>query len=271
MELHEVELRRITLTLVAPFRTPFGTETERDILLLRAVTSEGEGWGECVALPEPSYSSEYVDGAQEVLERCLVPRLFACGAFDVGAVGTILSPVKGHRMAKAALEMAVLDAYLRHAGVSFASYLGGVRDEVEVGVSIGIMASIAELLDAVSGYVEQGYRRIKLKIEPGWDLEPVGAVRNGFDAALLLQVDANAAYTLDDAAHLAHLDAFDLLLLEQPLAEDDLVGHASLARRIATPICLDESIESANDAEAAIALGWDPLESTCRHASLSIL
>jgi O-succinylbenzoate synthase len=158
-------------------------------------------------------------------------------------------------MAKAALEMAVLDAQLRASGESFGRFLGASRDRVPCGVSVGIMNSVPELLDAVTGYVEEGYVRIKLKIEPGWDVAPVRAVRERFGDDLLLQVDANAAYTLVDAQHLARLDDFGLLLIEQPLADDDLVQHARLAHKIKTPICLDESIESAAHAAAAISLG----------------
>jgi O-succinylbenzoate synthase len=158
-------------------------------------------------------------------------------------------------MAKAAVQTAVLDAQLRSAGISFGTFLGAVRPTVPAGVSVGIMDSIPQLLDAVDGYLAAGYLRIKLKIEPGWDVAPVRAVRERFGAGLLLQVDANTAYTLADARQLARLDPFDLLLIEQPLPEDDLRGHAELARLIRTPVCLDESITSARAAADAIALG----------------
>ena len=255
MKLTGVELRRVALPLVTPFRTSFGVERVRDVLLVRAVGADAEGWGECVAAAEPRYSSEYADGAADVLRRFLVPAVAAAGDLDPGAVAGAMAFVKGHRMAKAALELAVLDASLRAAGESLAGHLGATRDRVPAGVSVGIMDSTAELLDAVAGYLDQGYLRIKLKIEPGRDLEPVAAVRERFGDDLLLQVDANAAYTLDDAGHLAGLDRFGLLLIEQPLAEDDLAGHAELARRLATPICLDESITSARSAVDAVGLG----------------
>ena len=151
--------------------------------------------------------------------------------------------------------MAVLDAWLRARGESLAGHLGAVRDRVPAGVSVGIMDSVSQLLDAVAGYLDQGYVRIKLKIEPGWDVEPVQAVRERFGSALPLQVDANAAYRLSDARTLARLDPFDLLLIEQPLGEEDLREHAELARLIRTPVCLDESITSARAAAAAIELG----------------
>ncbi|WP_431906616.1 o-succinylbenzoate synthase [Nonomuraea jabiensis] len=253
MKITGVELRRIAMPLVAPFRTSFGTETARDVLLVRVVTPDAEGWGECVAMDEPLYSSEYTDGAAEMIRRFLLPALPK--TLDVHDVGRALEPIKGHRMAKAALETAVLDAQLRTAGESFARFLGASRTRVPCGVSVGIMDSIPQLLDAVGGYLDEGYVRIKLKIEPGWDLEPVRAVRERFGDDLLLQVDANAAYSLSDARRLARLDAFDLLLIEQPLANDDLVQHARLAKQLKTPICLDESIESAEHAAAAIALG----------------
>jgi O-succinylbenzoate synthase len=255
MKLTGVELRRIAMPLVAPFRTSFGTETRRDILLVRAVTDEAEGWGECVALADPVYSPEYVDGAADVLRRYLIPALAAVRRLDAVAVAPALARFKGHRMAKAALETAVLDAELRAAGRSFARELGAVRDRVPCGVSVGIMDSVPQLLDAVGGYLDAGYVRIKLKIEPGWDVEPVRAVRERFGDELLLQVDANTAYTLGDARQLARLDPFELLLIEQPLDEEDVAGHAELARLIRTPVCLDESITSAATAADAIRRG----------------
>jgi O-succinylbenzoate synthase len=255
VKLTGVELRRIQMPLVAPFRTSFGTETCRDVLLLRVVTDEAEGWGECVAMSDPLYSSEYVDAAADVLTRFLIPAVARRERLDANAVGPALAAFKGHRMAKAALEMAVLDAELRAEGRSFARELGAVHDKVPCGVSVGIMDSIGALLDAVGGYLAQGYVRIKLKIQPGWDVEPVRAVRERFGDDVLLQVDANTAYTLADARHLARLDPFGLLLIEQPLDEEDVLGHAALAKQISTPVCLDESITSARAAADAIALG----------------
>jgi O-succinylbenzoate synthase len=254
MKIDSVELRRIRMPLVAPFRTSFGTEYERDVLLVRVRTPDAEGWGECVAMDEPLYSPEYVEGAQHVVRTHLLPRLFAAADPTASAVAGLLEPVKGHQMAKAAVEMAVLDAELRAQGVSFAQYLGAVRDAVDCGVSVGIHETIDALLDTVARHVDEGYRRIKLKIEPGWDIEPVRATRERF-GPIPLQVDANTAYTRADARHLAQLDPFDLLLIEQPLPEDDVLGHAELAKQITTPVCLDESITSARAAADAIALG----------------
>ncbi len=274
MKIDGIELRRLAMPLVAPFRTSFGTETGRDVLLVRVSTSDGpDGWGECVAMTGPLYSAEYADGAAEVIRRFLAPMLLggatgaaagsthadsstgADSAADLTAeqVAGVLAPVKGHRMAKAALEMAVLDAQLRSRGESFGAFLGAARDRVPAGVSVGIMDTVPHLLDAVADYLEQGYLRVKLKIEPGWDLAPVRAVRERF-GDIPLQVDANAAYTLADAGTLAKLDDFDLLLIEQPLSEEDLREHAELARLLRTPICLDESIVSAKAAADAIAL-----------------
>lgn len=257
MGITAVELRRIRLPFRTPVRTATGTTAVRDVLLVRVDTTGGEGWGECAALAEPTYTSEYVDGAAAVLRTQLIPRLVAAagGAVDSGAVGAALAPVRGHRMAKAALEMAVLDAELRTGGVSLAGYLGATRHTVEAGVALGMAPSVGALLDDVARAMAEGYRRVKLKVGPGWDVEPVRAVRDRFGDDLVLQVDANGVYSLADAGHLARLDPFNLVLIEQPLAAEDLAGSAELARRITTPICLDESITSAATATAALAMG----------------
>jgi O-succinylbenzoate synthase len=254
MKIEAVDLRRISIPMIAPFRVSFGVEHQRDILLIRVSGSDCEGWGECVAMSRPLYSSEYTDGAEDVIRRHLLPRLFEAGDVAADQVGEILRPFHGHPMAKAALEMAILDAELRSTGVSLAEHLGAVRTEVDCGVSVGIHEDPAELVEVVDGYLSEGYRRIKLKIEPGHDVEAVRAVRERFPR-ILLQVDANTAYTLADAQQLAKLDEFDLLLIEQPLAEDEVRGHAELARLLSTPICLDESITSSRSAEDAIAIG----------------
>jgi O-succinylbenzoate synthase len=254
MKLESVEMRRIHMSLVAPFETSFGVQTKRDILLLKVITSDGLGWGECVAGEEPTYSSEYVEGAQHVLIHHLLPRLLGQPRLEAEDVGRVLRPVHGHNMAKAAIEMAILDAQLRARGESFATYFGAVRPAVDAGVSVGIHKTIPELLETVGDYLEQGYRRIKLKIKPGWDVEPVRAVRERF-GKVPLQVDANTAYSLSDAAQLALLDPFDLLLIEQPLPEEQVLAHAALAKSVRTPICLDESITSVQAAADAIELG----------------
>lgn len=254
MKITRIDLVRARLDLVAPFRTSFGTLTHRDVTLVRVTTPESEGWGECVAMAAPLYSSEFLDAADEVIRRWLAPAVFTRGDVAASELAGMWAPIQGHRMAKAAVEMAVLDAELRATSRSFARELHAVRDRVPCGVSVGIMDSIPELLDAVEGHLDEGYRRIKLKIAPGWDVGPVAAVRERF-GDVPLQVDANTAYRLADADHLARLDAFDLLLLEQPLPEEQVRAHAELARRVRTPICLDESIVSAQGCVDAITLG----------------
>ena len=250
-----MELRRVRLPFRRPFRSALGETTVREVVHVHITTAEAEGWGECAALTAPSYTAEYADGAAAVLRAHLVPRLAAQPNLDAAAVATALAGVAGHPMAKAALEMAVLDAELRAAGGTLADRLGAQRETVEAGVAVGIAGSLPELLDAVAEAVDEGYRRVKLKISPGWDVEPVRAVRERFGPDLVLQADANGAYRRADAAHLARLDPFALALVEQPLPTDDLLGHAQLARRIRTPVCLDESITSAASAATAVALG----------------
>jgi O-succinylbenzoate synthase len=245
-----VELIDARIDLVSPFRTSFGTQTYRDLLFVRVLGDEAEGWGECVAMSEPGYSSEYVDGCRAVIERFLLPLIGS----DTTAEEFVRAAreVRGNFMAKAAVEAALLDFQLRAAGQSLASYLGATKDRVPSGVSVGIQSTIDDLIRVVGGYLEDGYLRIKLKIEPGSDIEQVRAVRATFGPNLLLQVDANAAYSVSDAEHLARLDEFDLLLIEQPLPEEDVVGHVELARAVRTPICLDESITSFEVARGAL-------------------
>jgi len=256
VRIDRVEIRRVSLPLVTPFRSAAGVELDRNAVLVRTVVGDVEGWGECVAMTAPLYSSEYADGAAHVLIHHLAPRLVGRDV-HADAVAAVLAEVKGHPMAKAALELAVLDSELRIEGRSLAARLGATRDRVPAGVAVGLASSIGELLDTVHGFVEAGYPRVKLKIEPGWDVAPVRAVRERFGPDLLLQVDANGSYTsvADAAARLAPLDDLDLLLIEQPLEDDDLEGHADLGRRLTTPLCLDESITSARATERAIAMG----------------
>ena len=257
INIRSIELRRISLPLVTPFRTSFSTETHRDILLVRVETDDAVGWGECVSGNEPLYSNEYVEGSQQVMIDHLIPRLFAFRSRPMSAhdVAQILRPVKDHRMAKAALEAAILDAQLRENNVSLATHLGSIHELVPSGVSVGIANSLDELVSTVGGYLDEGYARIKLKIEPGWDIEPVRLIRKTFGDQVPLQVDANTAFTREDGPLLAQLDPFNLLLIEQPLPEDDITGHALIARQVRTPICLDESIVSAHVAIDAIERG----------------
>jgi O-succinylbenzoate synthase len=254
MRVERAELIVVDMPLVRPFRTAHGVSSVERKLLVRVHTDLGPGWGECAAMAEPLYSSEYVDGARHVLMTQLLPR-FASADVAFDGVAELLAPVQGHRMAKAAIELGVLDAWGRACGQSLASLLGSTAPTVPSGVAVGITDSIEELLDVVDGYVAEGYVRVKLKVEPGFDLEPVRAVRERFGPDLMLQVDANGAYAEDGGASLGALDPSGLLLIEQPLAEDDLRGHAELARTIATPICLDESITSVATAALALDLG----------------
>jgi len=254
MRIKDVELRIIKLPLVRPFRTSFGTQYERELLLMKITTHEGaEGWSECVAMSEPLYSPEYTHASQDVMERFLLPKIFEYGDIRAEEVAVVLRPFLGHQMSKASVESAILDAQLKLEGVSFGSYFGSSRDEVDCGVSVGITPTIDKLVEEVSLYISEGYRRIKLKIEPGWDIEPVRVIREMWPD-IPLQVDANQAYARADSAHLKELDPFSLLLIEQPLDEHDILGHAMLAKEVATPICLDESITSLESARDALAL-----------------
>ena len=241
----DLELVGIALPLVSPFRMSTGTMTARETFLLHVVTDAAEGWGEFGGDPDPGYYAEFAAAAEIVVRDFLLPGVLALPEPRVAALGPVFATVKGNQLAKAVLETALLDAELRTYGMSLGTFLGAAREAVPVGVSVGIQESIGALLDTVERYLAEGYARIKLKIAPGWDLEPVRAVRERFGNDLPLQVDANTAYTLGDAGHLRRLDEYGLLLIEEPLQEDDLHAHALLQRRLATPICLDESIHTA--------------------------
>ncbi|HEX2090310.1 MAG TPA: o-succinylbenzoate synthase [Actinomycetota bacterium] len=255
LSVHAIELREVALPLVRPFRTSFGEERDKRAILVRVLTDQTEGWGECVASTEPRYSEEWLEGAWAVLHRHVCPALLRSPPINRPEdVGAALGWVRGHRMAKAALEAAVLDAWLRTRGERLADFLGAVRDRVPCGVSVGIAPSIDALLEEVRGYLARGYRRVKLKIEPGWDAPVIRQVRAALPDTPL-SVDANAAYSLSDLPVFEALDELDLVMIEQPLHHEDLVHHAKLQARLRTPICLDESIRSAADAATAIDLG----------------
>jgi o-succinylbenzoate synthase len=249
-----VELRLIGLPLVRPFRTSFGTSTEKVCVLARVETDDAEGWGECVADIDPSFSEEFNEGAWLVLRDFLAPALFSVGELNAERLQDVFAFVRGNPMAKGTLVNAVLDAELRARGESLAGYLGGATDRVACGVSVGITRTADELLAQVDGYLVEGYRRIKLKIEPGLDVERVAAVRAAHPG-ILLSVDANAAYSLADVGVFEALDDFGLVMVEQPLRYDDLMDHAKLQARIRTDLCLDESIRSPKHAADAIELG----------------
>jgi O-succinylbenzoate synthase len=254
MKLREIELSTIHLPLVRPFRTSFGTQTSREVLMVKVTNENGTvGWAECVAMSEPLYSPEYVIGCLDLMKRFLIPALRAKDSITAEDVPVVLKPFLGGQMAKAALETAILDAQLKDSGISLAKYLGATKTKVECGVSVGIANNLDALVEEVKSYVDAGYRRIKLKIEPGWDYEAVKTIRNLYPD-MPLQVDANQAYSRNDGKLLAKLDEFNLLLIEQPLDEHDILGHALLAKEVKTPICLDESIISLQSAEDALAL-----------------
>jgi o-succinylbenzoate synthase len=253
-----VELREVALPLVRPFRTSFGEETDKRAILVRVVLSTGldevQGWGECVASTDPLYSEEWLDGSWLLLANYLCPALLRSGSFsDPVEVEARLRVVRGHPMAKAAALAAVLDAWLRARDEGLAAFLGGVRERVPCGVSVGIAPTVEALLDEINGYLDRGYQRIKLKIEPGRDLSVVAAVRSALPDTPV-SVDANAAYDLSAIPLFEALDELGLLMIEQPLGHDDFTDHATLQQRIRTPICLDESIRSAHDALLAMDL-----------------
>jgi len=250
-----IELREIRLPLIHFFETSFGRTTERRIILVRVVDRDGaEGWGECVAGEGPFYSEEWAETAWPTLKDFLAPMVSGHEVQNAGVVGDLMKKVRGHRMAKAAIETACWDLESRRAGMPLWKHLGGTREEIPCGVSIGIQDSQEALLEKIEKELNAGYQRIKLKIKPGWDLDVVRRVR-GRHPEILLSVDANSAYTLADVPLLKALDEFNLMMIEQPLTHDDMFDHAELQKQIKTPICLDESVHSAEDARHAIEIG----------------
>src|SRR5258706_2389912 len=236
------------------FRTSFAETTVKRFLLLELRSGGLSGWGECVAEEGPFYGPESTGTAEHVLAQFLLPLVLRRELEAPEEFARLATKIRGNRMAKATLDTALHDLFAKARGVSLSHTIGGTRASVEVGVSLGLAPTVEATLENVRRHVAQGYRRIKLKIEPGADVDRVSAVR-AESPGIVLTVDANAAYGLADGAHLAKLDACGLDYMEQPLSHEDLVEHAELARRIETPICLDESIRSAADARAAISLG----------------
>lgn len=253
LAVERARLRVVELPLVSPFTTSFGTQTVRRALLVEVEGDGVAGVGECAAGIDPAYSSETCAGALAVLCDHIVPGVLGRPPAEVAQHCQSWAWVRGHNMAKAALEMALLDQAGRAAGRSLSQILGGTRERIDCGVSIGIQPSLAATLTAIEGYRAQGYQRIKLKCRPGYDLDLARAVRDRFPEVPLM-LDANSAYSLGDLDRLRALDQFNLMMIEQPLAHDDLIDHASLQAQIETSICLDESVESAADLRAAIAL-----------------
>jgi O-succinylbenzoate synthase len=254
MKIERVELHHVEMPLVHPFETSFEREITRPCILV-AVHGDGlTGWGECTAGAGPWYSSETIGTAWHVLRDFLIPAVLGQEVTSPADVVACFQRVRGHEMARAGLENAVWDLLAQAQGVSLARMLGGQRERVPVGVSVGIEPTLDLLLERVAQYVAEGYRRVKLKIKPGWDVAVVRAVRERWPD-LPLQVDANSAYTPADAPVFQELDQFDLLLIEQPLHHDDIVDHARLQAHIRTPLCLDESIHSPEHARWALDIG----------------
>src|ERR1700737_1359446 len=239
MKISAVELRGLKMRLRQPFRTSFGVQQDRYPLLVRLEIDGRSQWGECVAGEGPWYSYETVETAWQILKGYLVPAVIGR---DLAAREPPFAPGARHHMAKASIEMAFTAALAEYARKPLATFLGGVRDRVETGVSIGIQSTVDELLDSIGAHLAQGYRRIKVKIEPGWDVMTIAAIRQRYPE-ITLMADANSAYSLDDGAHLAQLDRFGLLMLEQPLAAGALVDHAALQRQLRPPLCWGERIQ----------------------------
>ena len=254
MKIDGLELRLLKLPLVHFFETSFGRVDDKHFILVRVESDGVSGYGECVAEKDPYYSSETNDTVWHIIAEFIAPRLLGADFAHPREVFPALKAVRGHNMAKAAVEMAMWDLFARQRGEPLARVLGGTRDRIASGVSVGIQPSLDALVAKVEGELAAGYRRIKIKIKPGWDVRPVERLRERF-GAIPLMVDANAAYQPGDADHLAALDAFDLMMIEQPLDYDDVAEHAALQRRLKTPICLDESIKTVGIAREAIAAG----------------
>ena len=258
-----LELRLIRLALNEPFETSFGRIDSRLVFLVSVEADGIRGWGEVVAAEEPRYSYETVGTALHAIRDFLGPALLSAPVADLGELASRFSQFRGHNMAKAGLELAYLDLAGRVANRPLCELLGGTRERVPVGVSLGIQPTLERLLERVDLFLSLGYQRIKLKIKQGWDVNVVAEVRRRHPD-ILLSVDANSAYTLEEKERLKALDAFDLLMVEQPLEHDDLTDHARLQRELATPICLDESITGLRQAQKALELG------SCRMINIKV-
>ena len=255
MRIEKVTLRLMEMEMKAPFTTSFGTFKTREFILVEAVDADGtSGWGETVAFNVPFYSEETVKTNWHMLEDYLIPLILHKEIEHPDEVNEIFAPIRKNNMAKAAIEGAIWDVYAKQNNMSLAEALGGKRESIDVGISIGIQDTVEELVEIVRGFVNEGYKRIKVKIKPDWDVEVMRTLRSEFpDTAIM--ADANSAYSLNDTALLKQLDEFDLMMIEQPLASDDIIDHAKLQKELSTPICLDESIHSLEDARKAVELG----------------
>ena len=254
MKIERIDLWLLRLPLVRFFETSFARSYDRTFVLVRVADAGAEGWGECVAEENPFYSAETTETAWHVITRFIAPRVLGRPFASAGDVLGALDVIRGHRMAKAAIEMAAWDLDARQRGEPLWRVLGGSGQPIVSGVSIGIQDSVDDLLERVERELAAGYRRIKIKIKPGWDVDVVERVRARL-GPIPLMVDANGAYRLEDAAHLTALDDHGLMMIEQPLEYDDIADHARLQARLRTPVCLDESIHSAHDARVAIEAG----------------
>jgi o-succinylbenzoate synthase len=254
MRIRRVILRELAMQLIAPFEISNGVTHDRRILLVEADVDGVTGWAECVAGENPQYSPETVETAWHILRDHLWPIMKQKEFVAAADVSAMLESVRGHNMAKGSLEAAVWDAEAKHKGIPLWKLLGGTREEIACGVSIGIKPSLDDLAAAVKKELDAGYQRIKIKIKPGKDLEPVQRLRQDFPT-IKLMVDANSAYRMKDWPLLKQLDAFYLMMIEQPLGWDDIYSHAELQRKLTTPICLDEAVHTLEQARAAIALG----------------
>ena len=247
-----IVLRQIRLPLVHFFETSFGRTTERHMVLVEVCSQGVSGWGEVTAGENPFYNEEWTDSAWLIVRNYAAPPVLRRPLEDAGQVNGLTSHIRGHNMARGGLEVAVWDLQARlHDNPLYKEIGGGFRREIPCGVSIGIQNSVPELLEKIRTEVEAGYQRIKMKIKPGWDVEVIREVRREFPA-IKLMADANSAYTLADIDHLKKLDEFYLMMIEQPLAHDEIIDHAALQARLDTPICLDECLRSAHQAEQAI-------------------
>jgi O-succinylbenzoate synthase len=250
-----MELREIRLPLIHFFETSFGRTTERRIILVRVVDGEGaDGWGECTAGEGPFYSEEWTETAWATLKDFLAPMVVGHEVGDAASTNDLMKKVRGHRMAKAAIETACWDLEAKRAGLPLWKHIGGVSKEIACGVSIGIQDSPDALLEKIEKELADGYQRIKIKIKPGWDVDIVRRVRERWPEIRLMG-DANSAYALSDVKVFKTLDEYNLMMIEQPLAHDDIFDHAELQKQIKTPVCLDESVHSAEDARHAIDIG----------------
>lgn len=256
LNLERLELREIELPLKSPFETSFGRTTRRRILIVRVFDKSGAcGYGECVAAEAPFYNHETIDTAWLITTKYVGPLLTQARVDRARKVNAVLAPIRGNQMAKAGVEAAIWDLEAKLAGLPLWQYLGGEREEINCGVSIGLQETTEKLIDKVAHELESGYQRVKIKIKPGKDVQLVESIRTRFPS-ITLSVDANSAYFLNgDLSIVRQLDEFNLLMIEQPLAAGDLVDHAKLQREIKTPICLDESISSLSDARHALELG----------------